>query len=226
MWLPYRKLVFYGAYLRQVQKEADRRLLAEYDLSSGQLTWKKESPTDLSRRVAWTLWSLGLVILPLLAGRLIRWLGYDAGRQPRYPDSYLGSLGAVALPLLLGLLLALVYEVVSSRLRAQVKAVPAPDQATQRAILSDFRDQTLRFNGALPGRQRPYLVNGLLLLGYLFGLVPLVWGLYWQPVLLSSFVARLGILTFLLSLLPSFILTLLLKSWVIQRLLRDLVQRG
>ena len=57
MWLPYRKLVFYGAYLRQVQKEADRRLLAEYDLSSGQLTWKEERPADLSRRVAWALWS-------------------------------------------------------------------------------------------------------------------------------------------------------------------------
>ena len=226
MWLPYRKLVFYAAYLRQSQKEADRRLLAEYDLASGQLLWKEEGPTDLSRRVAWTLWSLGLVILPLLVGRILRWLGYDAGRQPHHPDRYLGSLGAVALPLLLGLLLALVYEGVSSHLRSQVKAVPAPDLATQYAILSDFRDQTLRFNGALPGRQRPYLVNGLLLLGYLFGLVPLVWGLYWQPVLLSSFVARLGILTFLLSLLPSFILTLLLKSWVIQRLLRDLVQRG
>ena len=118
MWIPYKKLVFYGAYLRQVQKEADRRLLAEYDLSSGQLTWKEESPTDLSRRVAWTLWSLGLVILPLLVGRILRWLGYDAGRQPHYPDSYLGSLGAVALPLILGLLLALVYEVVSSRLRS------------------------------------------------------------------------------------------------------------
>ena len=220
MWLPYRKLVFYGAYLRQSQKAADRRLLAEYDLASGQLLWKEEGPTDLSQRVAWTLWSL--VILPLLAGRLIRWLGYDAGRQPHYPDRYLGSLGSVALPLLLGLLLALVYEVVSSHLRSQVKSVPAPDQATQRAILSDFRDQTLRFNGALPGRQRPYLVNGLLLLGYLFGLVPLVWGLYWQPVLLSSFVARLGILAFLLSLLPSFILNLMLKSWVIQRLLRNL----
>ena len=216
MWLPYRKLVFYGSYLRQAQKEADRRLLAEYDLSSGQLTWKEESPADLSRRVVWTL----------LAGRLIRWLGYDAGRQPHYPDSYLGSLGAVALPLLLGILLALVYEGVSSHLRSQVKSVPAPDQATQRAILSDFRDQTLRFNGALPGRQRPYLVNGLLLLGYLFGLVPLVWGLYWQPVLLSSFVARLGILAFLLSLLPSFILTLLLKSWTIQRLLRNLDQQA
>ena len=214
MWLPYRKLVFYGAYLRHSQKEADRRLLAEYDLSSGQLTWKKESPTDLSRRVA------------LLAGRIIRWLGYDAGRQPHYPDSYLGSLGAVALPLLLGILLALVYEAASSHLRSQVKSVPAPDQATQRAILSDFRDQTLRFNGALPGRQRPYLVNGLLLLGYLFGLVPLVWGLYWQPVLLSSFVARLWILAFLLSLLPSFILTLLLKSWTIQRLLRNLDQQA
>ena len=222
MWIPYKKLVFYGAYLRQAQKEEDCRLLAEYDLASGQLTWKEESPADLSRRVAWTLWSLGLVILPLLVGRIIRWLGYDAGRQPHYPDSYLGSLGAVALPLILGLLLALVYEVVSSRLRSQVKSVPAPDQATQRAILSDFRDQTLRFNGALPGRQRPYLVNSLLLLGYLFGLVPLVWGLYWQPVLVSSFVARLGILAFLLSLLPNFILTLLLKSWVIQRLLRDL----
>ena len=181
MWLPYRKLVFYGAYLRQSQKAADRRLLAEYDLVSGQLTWKKESPTDLSRRVAWTLWSLGLVILPLLAGRLIRWLGYDAGRQPHYPDRYLWSLGAVALPLLLGLLLALVYEGVSSHLRSQVKAVPAPDLATQYAILSDFRDQTLRFNGALPGRQRPYLVNGLLLLGYLFGLVPLVWGSTGNP---------------------------------------------
>lgn len=226
MWLPYRKLVFYGAYLRQSQKEADRRLLAEYDLASGQLLWKEEGPTDLSRRVAWTLWSLGLVILPLLAGRLIRWLGYDAGRQPNYPDRYLGSLGAVALPLLLGLLLALVYEVVSSHLRSQVQSVPVPDQATQRAILSDFRDQTLRFNGALPGRQRPYLVNGLLLLGYLFGLVPLVWGLYWQPVLLSSFVARLGILAFLLSLLPSFILTLVLKSWVIQRLLRNIDQQA
>ena len=226
MWLPYRKLVFYGAYLRHSQKEADRRLLAEYDLSSGQLTWKKESPTDLSRRVAWTLWSLGLVILPLLAGRLIRWLGYDAGRQPHYPDSYLGSLGAVALPLLLGILLALVYEAASSHLRSQVKSVPAPDLASQRAILSDFRDQTLRFNGALPGRQRPYLVNSLLLLGYLFGLVPLVWGLYWQPVLVSSFVARLGILAFLLSLLPNFILTLLLKSWVIQRLLRGIEQQA
>ena len=192
MWLPYRKLVFYGAYLRQVQKEADRCLLAEYDLANGQLLWKKESPADLSRRVAWTLWSLGLVILPLLAGRLIRWLGYDAGRQPHFPDSYLGSLGAVALPLLLGLLLALVYEGVSSHLRSQVKSVPAPDQATQRAILSDFRDQTLRFNGALPGRQRPYLVNGLLLLGYLFGLVPLVWRLYWQPVLLSSLCGSSG----------------------------------
>ena len=198
MWIPYKKLVFYGAYLRQVQKEADRRLLAEYDFSSGQLTWKEESPTDLSRRVAWTLWSLGLVILPLLAGRIIRWLGYDSGRQPHYPD----------------------------HLRSQVQSVPAPDQATQRAILSDFRDQTLRFNGALPGRQRPYLVNSLLLLGYLFGLVPLVWGLYWQPVLVSSFVARLGILAFLLSLLPSFILTLLLKSWVIQRLLRDIDQQA
>ena len=226
MWIPYKKLVFYGAYLRQVQKESDRRLLAEYDLSSGQLTWKEESPTDLSQRVAWTLWSLGLVILPLLAGRIIRWLGYDAGRQPHYPDRYLGSLGAVALPLLLGLLLALVYEGVASHLRAQVKSVPAPDLASQRAILSDFRDQTLRFNGALPGRQRPYLVNSLLLLGYLFGLVPLVWGLYWQPVLVSSFVARLGILAFLLSLLPSFILTLVLKSWVIQRLLRNLDQQG
>ena len=226
MWLPYRKLVFYGTYLRQVQKEADRRLLAEYDLASGQLLWKEESPTDLSRRVAWTLWSLGLVTFPLLAGRLIRWLGYDAGHQPHYPDRYLGSLGAVALPLLLGLLLALVYEVVSSHLRSQVKSVPAPDQATQRAVLSDFRDQTLRFNGALPGRQRPYLVNGLLLLGYLFGLMPLVWGLYWQPVLVSSFVARLGILAFLLSLLPNFILTLLLKSWVIQLLLRNLDQQG
>lgn len=226
MWLPYRKLVFYGAYLRQSQKEADRRLLAEYDLASGQLLWKEESPADLSRRVAWTLCSLGLVILPLLVGRLIRWLGYDAGRQPHYPDRYLGSLGAVALPLLLGLLLALVYEVVSSHLRSQVQSVSAPDQATQHAILSDFRDQTLRFNGALPGRQRPYLVNGLLLLGYLFGLVPLVLGLYWQPVLLSSFVARLGILAFLLSLLPSFILTLMLKSWVIQRLLRNIDQQA
>ena len=49
MWIPYKKLVFYGAYLHQVQKEADRRLLAEYDPSSGQLTWKEESPTDLSR---------------------------------------------------------------------------------------------------------------------------------------------------------------------------------
>ena len=226
MWIPYKKLAFYGAYLRQVQKEADRRLLVEYDLSSGQLTWKEESPNDLSRRVAWTLWSLGLVILPLLAGRIIRWLGYDAGRQPHYPDRYLGSLGVVALPLLLGILLALVYEGVSSHLRSQVKSVPAPDQATQRAILSDFRDQTLRFNGALPGRQRPYLVNGLFLLGYLFGLVPLVWGLYWQPVLLSSFVARLGILTFLLSLLPSFILNLMLKSWAIQRLLHNIDQQA
>ena len=226
MWIPYKKLAFYGAYLRQVQKEADRRLLAEYDLASGQLTWKEESPADLSRRVGWTLWSLGLVILPLLAGRLIRWLGYDAGRQPHYPDRYLGSLGAVALPLLLGLLLALVYEAVSSHLRSQVQSVPAPDLATLRAILSDFRDQTLRFNGALPGRQRPYLVTGLLLLGYLFGPVPLVWGLYWQPVLLSSVVARLGILIFLLSLLPNFIVTFVLKSWVIQRLLRDLDQRG
>lgn len=226
MWIPYKKLAFYGAYLRQVQKEADRRLLVEYDLSSGQLTWKEESPNDLSRRVAWTLWSLGLVILPLLAGRIIRWLGYDAGRQPHYPDRYLGSLGVVALPLLLGILLALVYEGVSSYLRSQVKSVPAPDQATQRAILSDFRDQTLRFNGALPGRQRPYLVNGLFLLGYLFGLVPLVWGLYWQPVLLSSFVARLGILAFLLSLLPSFILNLMLKSWAIQRLLHNIDQQA
>ena len=128
----------------------------------------------------------------------------------------------MALPLLLGFLLALVYEVVSSHLRSQVQSVPAPDQATQRAILSDFRDQTLRFNGALPGRQRPYLVNGLLLLGYLFGLVPLVWGLYWQPVLVSSFVARLGVLAFLLSLVPSLVFSFLIKSWVIQRLLRDL----
>ncbi len=226
MWLPYRKLVFYGAYLRQVQKEADRRLLAEYDLASGQLLWKEESPADLSRRVAWTLWSLGLVILPLLAGRLIRWLGYDAGRQPHYPDRYLGSLGAVALPLILGLLLALVYEVVSSHLRSQVQSVPVPDQAIQRAVLSDFRDQTLRFNGALPGRQRPYLVNGLLLLGYLFCLMPLVWGLYWQPVLLSSFVARLGILAFLLSLVPSLVFSFLIKSWVIQRLLRNIDQQA
>jgi len=226
MWLPYRKLVFYGAYLRQSQKEADRRLLAEYDLASGQLLWKEESPADLSRRVAWTLWSLGLVILPLLAGRLIRWLGYDAGRQPHYPDRYLGSLGAVALPLLLGLLLALVYEGVASHLRAQVKSVPVPDQAIQRAVLSDFRDQTLRFNGALPGRQRPYLVNGLLLLGYLFCLMPLVWGLYWQPVLLSSFVARLGILAFLLSLVPSLVFSFLIKSWVIQRLLRNIDQQA
>ena len=226
MWIPYKKLVFYGAYLRQDQKEADRRLLAEYDLSSGQLTWKEESPTDLSRRVAWTLWSLGLVILPLLVGRIIRWLGYDAGRQPHYPDRYLGSLGAVALPLLLGLLLALVYEGVASHLRSQVKSVPAPDLASQRAILSDFRDQVLRFNGALPGRQRPYLVNGLLLLGYLFGLVPLFWGLYWQPVLLSSFVARLGILAFLLSLVPSLVFSFLIKSWVIQRLLRDIDQQA
>ena len=222
MWIPYKKLVFYGAYLRQVQKESDRRLLAEYDLASGQLTWKEEGPTDLSRRVAWTLWSLGLVILPLL----VRWLGYDAGRQPHYPDRYLSSLGAVALPLILGLLLALVYEGVASHLRAQVKSVPAPDQATQRAILSDFRDQTLRFNGALPGRQRPYLVNSLLLLGYLFGLVPLVWGLYWQPVLVSSFVARLGILAFLLSLVPSLVFSFLIKSWVIQRLLRDIDQQA
>ena len=222
MWLPYRKLVFYGAYLRQVQKEADRRLLAEYDLASDQLLWKEESPADLSRRVAWALWSLGLVILPLLAGRLIRWLGYDAGRQPHYPDRYLGSLGAVALPLLLGLLLALVYEVVSSRVRAQVKAVPAPDLATQHAILSVFRVVSLRFIGGFPGLVRGFLVFGLLLLGYLFGLVPLVWGLYWQPVLLSSFVARLGILAFLLSLLPSIIVTLMLKSWVIQRLLRNI----
>lgn len=226
MWIPYKKLVFYGAYLHQVQKEADRRLLAEYDLSSGQLTWKEESPTDLSRRVAWTLWSLGLVILPLLAGRIIRWLGYDAGRQPHYPDRYLGSLGAVTLPLLLGLLLALVYEGVASHLRSQVKSVPAPDLASQRAILSDFRDQTLRFNGALPGRQRPYLVNSLLLLGYLFGLVPLVWGLYWQPVLVSSFVARLGILSFLLSLVPSLVFSFLIKSWVIQRLLRGIEQQA
>ena len=226
MWLPYRKLVFYGAYLRQVQKEADRRLLAEYDLASGQLLWKEESPADLSRRVPWTLWSLGLVILPLLAGRLIRWLGYDAGRQPHYPDRYLGSLGAVALPLILGLLLALVYEVVSSHLRSQVQSVPVPDQAIQRAVLSDFRDQTLRFNGALPGRQRPYLVNGLLLLGYLFCLMPLVWGLYWQPVLLSSFVARLGILAFLLSLVPSLVFSFLIKSWVIQRLLRNIDQQA
>lgn len=226
MWLPYRKLVFYGAYLRQSQKEADRRLLAEYDLASGQLLWKEESPADLSRRVAWTLWSLGLVILPLLAGRLIRWLGYDAGRQPHYPDRYLGSLGAVALPLILGLLLALVYEVVSSHLRSQVQSVPVPDQAIQRAVLSDFRDQTLRFNGALPGRQRPYLVNGLLLLGYLFCLMPLVWGLYWQPVLLSSFVARLGILAFLLSLVPSLVFSFLIKSWVIQRLLRNIDQQA
>ena len=172
--------------------------------------------------MAWTLCSLGLVILPLLVGRILRWLGYDAGRQPHYPDRYLGSLGAVVLPLLLGLLLALVYEVVSSHLRSQVQSVPAPDQATQRAILSDFRDQTLRFNGALPGRQRPYLVNSLLLLGYLFGLVPLVWGLYWQPVLVSSFVARLGVLAFLLSLVPSLVFSFLIKSWVIQRLLRDL----
>lgn len=197
-------------------------LAAEYHLKSGEITWRKLGKPQVSHQRGLVsninnyLWiSSPLIIVPLLT-----FLG-NYTKFSATPTERMGVMGLIV-PFIFGVLLFLAFETLMILLRETYPLTEIPSVEIQEAYFESIYETTIKSNEAWGNVKIPYLTN-IIVFTFVCGLVtPLMFWIYLLPGTFGEFLAKLGVLSFLISIIPNMLWNVIFKNFVYNKVIKNL----
>lgn len=197
-------------------------LSATYNFIEKKIVWRKWGKDSIDNQLNLTQKVLSLLPLssPLLIVPLLSFLGNYSKIVATPVERF--HVYSFVLPAVLGITLFISFESLMVYIMERPKIIEAPDIKVQKKYFKEIYDFSIKYNNAVGNYKTPYLVNVIVSLFIVLIVIPLMFWIYNQPDTTGTFVAKLSMLGFLLSLIPNLFWNLLIKGIVIKKILKKL----
>lgn len=197
-------------------------LSATYNFIEKKIVWRKWGKDSIDNQLNLTQKVLSLLPLssPLLIVPLLSFLGNYSKIVATPVERF--HVYSFVLPAVLGITLFISFESLMVYIMERPKIIEAPDIKVQKKYFKEIYDFSIKYNNAVGNYKTPYLVNVIVSLFIVLIVIPLMFWIYNQPDTTGTFVAKLSMLGFLLSLIPNLFWNLLIKGIVIKKISKKL----
>lgn len=197
-------------------------LSVTYNFIEKKIVWRKWGKDSIDNQLNLTQKVLSLLPLssPLLIVPLLSFLGNYSKIVATPVERF--HVYSFVLPAVLGITLFISFESLMVYIMERPKIIEAPDIKVQKKYFKEIYDFSIKYNNAVGNYKTPYLVNVIVSLFIVLIVIPLMFWIYNQPDTTGTFVAKLSMLGFLLSLIPNLFWNLLIKGIVIKKILKKL----
>lgn len=197
-------------------------LSATYNFVEKKIVWRKWGKDSVDNQLNMTQKILSLLPLssPLLIVPLLLFLGNYSQTVATPVERF--HVYSFVLPVVLGITLFISFESLMVYIMERPKIIEAPDIAVQKQYFKGVYDFSIKYNNAVGNYKTPYLVSIVVAIFVCFIAVPLMFWIYNQPDTTGTFVAKLFMLGFLLSLIPNLIWNLLIKGILTNKIIKKL----